>query len=114
MVCWPPLGVLTSSTPLEMPPWPSATKTPMRAKKSPVAVSEPLIEKTYWPLRLALVKPPTGGGGVTTEPLLPQATAKTAAERARKSARRFIERLPSAGQPEHLQEVVCCHEPRRG
>src|SRR5579863_7758960 len=99
-----------------MPPWPSATKTPMRAKKSPVAVSEPLIEKTYWPLRLALVKPPTGGGGVTTEPLLPQAAAKIAATRVRKNARRFIVligRLPSAGQP-HLQEEFCCREQRRG
>src|SRR5260221_4205542 len=103
--------MFTSSTPLVMLPLPSAMNEPMRAKKAP-ETSEPLIENAYWPLRLAVVKPPTGGGGVTTEPLPPHAAAKSAATRLRNSARRFIARLPS-GQRQHLQGEPCWIESRR-
>src|SRR5258708_35625249 len=90
-----------------MLPLPSAVKEPTRAKK-PVEPLLPLIEKAYCPLRLELEKFPVGGGGIGTEPLLLQAAAKVAANRARKRATRFIARRPF-GQPGDLEAAPCLH-----
>src|SRR5258708_38233876 len=88
-----------------MLPLPSAVKEPTRAKK-PVEPLLPLIEKAYCPLRLELEKFPVGGGGIGTEPLLPQAVAKVAANSTRQRATRFIARRPF-GQPGDLQAAPC-------
>src|SRR5260370_40679087 len=103
--------MFTSSTPLVMLPLPSAMNEPMRAKNAPDPDSEPLIEKAYWPLRLALEKLPPGGAGVTTVPPPPQATENIAAERARDSAKRFIAHLPDS--PEDLHSRLCWIVSRR-
>src|SRR5882757_4054070 len=93
-----------------MLPLPSAVKEPTRAKKLPVT-SVPLMEKAYCPLRLALEKLPTGGGGVGVEPPPPQAAAKTAAQRVRARHRRFIVQRLFA-RLGHLQEELYLREGR--
>src|SRR6267378_3083352 len=96
-----PAHTLTSSSPPEMWPLPPAVKLPARVKKlgapggGPQS-SVPVIEKAYWPFKLALEKFPVGGGGggpTTVVPLLQAAVteaSKIAANRVRRLRERFI------------------------
>src|SRR6266849_10774936 len=93
-----PAHTLTSSRPPEMWPLPSAVKLPARVKKllSPAQSSVPVIEKAYWPFKLALEKFPAGGGGggpTTVVPLLQAAVteaSRIAANRVRRLREAFI------------------------
>src|SRR6266849_158764 len=93
-VCSPLRAVFTSSTPPVILPLPSAMKAPTRAKNPPI--SWPLIRNAYWPLRLALEKLPTGGGGRGVELPPLHAAARTAEKRVKQKARRFTVHPPSA------------------
>src|SRR6266704_6872139 len=87
----------TSSTPPVMWPWPSAVKLPVResgvAEMEPGVKTSPLVTKAYWPFKLAALKLPVGGGGVTLEPPLPQAALQRAVTIDRISRSRFIAHL---------------------
>jgi len=81
-------------------PLPSAVKLPARAKKvekpglRPQS-SVPLIEKAYWPFKLALEKFPVGGGGggpTIVAPLL-HAAVREASRIGTSGSRRMIERF---------------------
>src|SRR5882762_1696283 len=95
-----PVHTLTSSTPPLMWPLPSAVKLPARAKKvekpglGPQS-SVPLIEKAYWPFKLALEKFPVGGGGggPTIVPPLLHAAVREASRIVTSGSRRMIERF---------------------
>src|SRR6266702_2770771 len=84
----------TSSTPPVMWPWPSAVKLPVResgvAEMEPGVKTSPLVTKAYWPFKLAALKLPVGGGGVTLEPPLPQAALQRATAAVRAKRKRFI------------------------
>src|SRR5271165_1732068 len=58
----------------------------------------PLMEKPYWPLRLAFEKFPVGGGGVMLEPP-PQAARVVAIANSRLMRGRFTSHLPASGHP---------------
>src|SRR6266478_8250270 len=86
---------LTSSTPPLMLPCPSAVKLPTRASGLTVvpANTSPLVTKAYWPLRLALLYLPTGGGGLTIPLPLLHAELQRAATTEKAARRRFIAHL---------------------
>src|SRR6266849_6511192 len=90
-------AAFTSSTPPVMWPWPSAAKLPVResgmAKMEPGVKTSPLVTKAYWPFKLAALKLPVGGGGVTLEPPLLQAALQRAAAAVRAKRKRFIGHL---------------------
>src|SRR6266852_3021844 len=111
-------AAFTSSTPPVMRPWPSAVKLPVRARgvalKLPVKNS-PLVTKAYWPFKSALLKLPTGGGGVTKLLVPPQAALQRAAAAVRPSKRRFIAHLAglpfdlaTRGKRESAGSLWCC------
>src|SRR6266571_5099665 len=87
----------TSSTPPVMWPWPSAVKLPTResgmAEMEPGVKTSPLVTKAYWPFKLAALKLPVGGGGVTLEPPLLQAAVQNAVAIDRISRSLFIAHL---------------------
>src|SRR5215472_1659645 len=87
--------VFTSSTPPEMPPFPSAVKLPTRDigfSVAPVKTS-PLVVKAYVPFRLERLYLPVGGGGGTEEPPLLQAASQRAAAATTAVIKRFIAHL---------------------
>src|SRR6267143_34029 len=78
-------------------PLPSAVKLPARVKGvlNPPHSSVPLIEKAYWPFKLALEKVPVGGGGggPTIVPPLLHAAVREASRIVTSGSRRMIERF---------------------
>src|ERR1700676_701579 len=92
-----PLHTLISSRPLVISPFPSAVKVPARVKKllSPPQSSLPLMEKAYWPAKLAFENFGAGGGSVPPRPDPPPHPATKArrieAAKARRFARMIIE-----------------------
>src|SRR5208282_644708 len=93
-------------------PRPSAMNVPTFEKLLvPNVVSSvvPVIAKTYVPFRLALLKPPVGGGAGVLEPPLHeevQATATTV----RTSRRRFIAHLSLRARQAFAALGPCCCE----
>src|SRR3989442_11443107 len=63
------------------------------AKMEPGVKTSPLVTKAYWPFKLAALKLPVGGGGVTLEPPPLQAALQRAAAAVRANRRRFIAHL---------------------
>src|SRR2546425_8404590 len=63
------------------------------AKMAPGVKTSPLLTRASWPFKLAALKLPVGGGGVTLEPPLLQAALQRAAAAPRVKRRRFIAHL---------------------
>src|SRR5260370_12143956 len=78
-----------------------------------------LVRKGYWPLRLALLYFPTGGGGLTIPLPLLHAELQRAATTEKAARRRFIAHLAAlpfllatSGMPEWSKSLWYC-EPRQ-
>src|SRR5260370_29836450 len=84
-----------------MLPCPSALNTPVRASgvalMAPTEKTSPLVTKTYWPFKLAVLYFPTGGGGLTKPLPPPQAAVQRVVPAVKIRKRRFIAHL--AGVP---------------
>src|SRR5260370_12572666 len=83
------------------------------------ANTSPLVTKAYWPLRLALLYFPTGGGGLTIPLPLLHAELQRAATTEKAARRRFIAHLPAlpfllatSSMPERSKNLCYC-EPRQ-
>src|SRR6267378_3477120 len=107
-----------------MLPCPSALNTPVRASgvalMAPTAKTSPLVTKTYWPFKLAVLNFPTGGGGLTI-PLPPQETLQSAAPATSIIKMRFIAHLAalpfvlaSSPRRERVRSLSCCERRRPG
>src|SRR5258708_40274396 len=106
-----------------MLPCPSALNTPVRASgvalMAPTEKTSPLVTKTYWPFKLAVLYFPTGGGGLTKPLPPPQAAVQRAVPAVKIRKRRFIAHLAglpfvlaSSQRQERGRSLLCCERQR--